>query len=625
MSRHPRDLAPLLLRTAARLPGWLAALVRPSVGQLELRLLGRTLVLAAAVGLIGGLVGASFAAAVDALQGGLLERLAGANLLRAQGEPAAPSGGVSRLWLLALLPALGGLASGLLARVSPEVSGGGGDGAITLFHRGGKVPLRLLPLKWLASTFALGAGGREGPALHMGSAVGGLVGTFLPTSPRERRVLLVAGMAAGISAVFRTPLGAALLAAEVLFRDDFEAEAVVPAVIASVVAFATSEALLGQHALFGRLPPHPFHAEQLPLYALLAVFAGLAGLLLVRSLAFVRSRMERSPLPTWARPAAGGLLLGLAVLALHAAGGERVLGVSPATALLGGGYGVAQLAVTPGGASGWAVAGLLLLLALLRIGATALTIGSGASAGDFAPSLVVGALVGGAFGHAAQALLGDPAISPGAFALVGMGTLYAGIAHVPLSAVILVSELAGSYDLLVPLMLAACGAHLAMRRVRIYGAQAPSRGRPAPREEEEASAAPRVRDVMGLHRFRTLSPNAPLSELFEAVGEGDGQLVFPVADADGRLVGLLDPAVLVEVEALEDVRGAVASDVAGPPVSVAPDDTLAAAVAEARRLGLAQLPVCHDQRIVGWFSVDGAVRLHVTEHGGPPGRGEEAR
>jgi CIC family chloride channel protein len=617
--RHPRELAPLLWWVIARTPSWLSALLRPSVGQLELRLLGRTLILAAVVGLFGGLVGAFFVGALERLQGLLLDRWAGAGMLRAVGEPAAVSGETLRVWLLALLPAAGGLFSGLISRVAPEVAGGGGDAAISTFHRGGVQRRRVLPLKWLASVAALstgGAGGREGPALHMGSAIGGLVGSLLPASPRERRVLLIAGMAAAMSAVFRTPLGAALLAAEVVYRDDFEAEAVVPAVIASVVAFSTSEAIVGQRALFGRLPAHPFHAAQLPLYVVLAVLAGLAGLLLVRALGAVRGLAARSTLPRWAWPAAGGLLLGLAVLGLHYSPAERLLGLSPASALLGGGYGVAQVAVTPGSHAGWSAAGILLCLAVLRIAATALTVGSGASAGDFAPSLVVGALVGGAFGHAAQTLLGDPTISPGAFALVGMATLFAGIAHVPVSAVVLVSELAGSYDLLVPLMLAAGGAHVALRRVSLYGGQATSRGAAPPREAahgEEPGAVALVRDVMAMHGFAVFSPDDPFSTLLLAAAAGDGQVIFPVVDSTRKLLGIVDSSVLFETEALSGLRGAVASNLAGAPGSVAPDAPLHLAVAEARRLGLPQLPVCQGGRLIGMFSVEGAVRLHAVE------------
>jgi CIC family chloride channel protein len=620
MIRSSRKLAAHLWVLAERTPGWLARLLRPSIGQLELRLLGRMLVLAAFVGIFGGLVGAAFVGALDRVQALLLDQLAGSGMLRAHGEPPALTAGNAHVWLLALLPALGGLASGLLSRIAPEIAGGGADTAIATFHRGGQQRPRVLPLKWLASLLTLGtggAGGREGPALHMGSAIGGMVGSFLPANPRERRVLLITGMAAGMSAVFRTPLGAALLSAEVVYRDDFEAESVVPAVISSGVAFATSEAILGQRALFGRLPPYPFHAAHLPLYFGLAVIAGLAGLLLIRALKTVRAAAARIPIPAWARPVAGGVLLGVAVLVFHFSPAERFLGVSPASALLGGGYGLAQLAVTPAGSSGWAAAGLLVTLALLRIMATSLTVGSGASAGDLAPSLVLGALVGGAYGHAAQALLGDPSIAPGAFALVGMGTLFAGVAHVPVSAVVLVSELAGSYDLLVPLMLAAGGAHVALRGVSLYGSQASSRGAAPPREiVEGVDAPPIVRDVMAMHGFTMFVASDPFSSLLAAVASGDGQVVFPVVDPSRRLIGLIDASVLLETDAVSGLHGAVAANLAGPPASVEPDTPLRLAVAEARRLGVSQLPVCQEGRVVGMFSVEGAVRLHAVERRG---------
>jgi CIC family chloride channel protein len=421
-------------------------------------------------------------------------------------------------------------------------------------------------------------------------------------------------MAAAMSAVFRTPLGAALLASEVVYRDDFEAESLIPSVTASVVAFATSEGILGQRALFGHLPPHPFHAVHLPLYAGLAIAAGLAGLLLVRGIGLVRRLASRGSLPAWAWPAAGGLLLGLALLAYHVSSAGSLLGVSPASALLGGGYGVAQLAVTPGASAGWSAAGVLLALAGLRIIATSLSVGTGASAGDFAPSLVIGALVGGAYGSAAQALLGDPRITPGAFALVGMGALYGGIAHVPISAVILVSELANSYDLLVPLMLAAGGAHLALREVSLYRSQAPARGVMPPREAGEgAQQALRVKDVMAVHGFSLFHGGDPLSSVLAAVAEGDGQVVFPLVDRQRRLIGIVDASLLVESDAVAGRHAALASDVAAAAVSVGPDTPLGVAVAEARRLGLPQLPVCQAGLVVGMFSVEGAARLHAVE------------
>ena len=162
------------------------------------------------------------------------------------------------------------------------------------------------------------------------------------------------------------------------------------------------------------------------------------------------------PIPRWARPGLGGLALGVFCVPIILFVGWRVAQPGQGLGLLGGGYGAVQLAISgsAGCRSGGRASALLAGLCLAKIIASSLTIGSGGSAGDFAPSLVIGGLFGGAFGRAAQMLLNDPHIEPGAFALVAMGTFYGGIAHVPLSSLVLVCELAGSYDLLVPLMLA---------------------------------------------------------------------------------------------------------------------------------------------------------------------------
>ena len=144
--------------------------------------------------------------------------------------------------------------------------------------------------------------------------------------------------------------------------------------------------------------------------------------------------------------------------------------------ILGGGYGAVQMAISgsPWLPAGWVAVALLLALSLAKVLAASLTIGSGGSAGDFAPSLAIGGLFGGAFGRAAQLLTHDPHLQPGAFALVGMGTFYGGIAHVPLSALVLVCELAGNYDLLVPLMLAQGIAFVALRNRALYSSQMPT-------------------------------------------------------------------------------------------------------------------------------------------------------
>jgi CIC family chloride channel protein len=455
---------------------------------LELRLVGRVLLHAAMVGVAAGLVGAAFFAGLEAAQRLVLEGLAGFTPLRARGEAVVRSGaeGPFRPWVLALLPALGGLASGLLTSLfAPEAAGGGGNASVEAYHRGEGIRRRVIPVKMAAAVASLstgGAGGREGPTMQIGAALGSLVGRILPTSAAERRVLLVAGIAAGISAVFRTPLGAALLATEMLYRDDFDADALVPAILASVVSYSVVIAIFGETTLFAVAQRFPFRPGHLPLFAILALVVSLAAAGFVRALRLVEHAAARLPGPVWLRPAAGGLLVGLVGTGIALLMESRHGFEARAFGVLGGGYGVAQAAMD--GArwqpDGWPVVVLLGGLAIAKLVAAALTVGSGAAAGDFAPSLVVGALAGSAFAHGAVLLTGDLSIRPDAFALVAMGTFYGGVAHAPLSALVLVSELAGSYDLLVPMMLTVGIAFVALRKWTLYPAQRPARGPPPP-------------------------------------------------------------------------------------------------------------------------------------------------
>src|SRR5262249_38308463 len=171
-------------------------------------------------------------------------------------------------------------------------------------------------------------------------------GRYLKVSQRERRVLMVAGIAAGISAVFRAPLGAALIAIEMLYRDDFESEALIPSVLASVIAYSVSISVFGQATLFGHLPPHTFKPGHIPLYIGLAIVISAAASLFVGTLRLAQQLARRIPLVEWLRPAVGGLALGVFVMVfLHWVGpvvgrGDQGLGI------LGGGYGAAQVAIT---------------------------------------------------------------------------------------------------------------------------------------------------------------------------------------------------------------------------------------------------------------------------------------
>ncbi len=584
---------------------------------LELGLLGRTLLHAAAVGTVAGLFGVGFLFALERTQSFLLEGLAGYEPLRAAGEGAvrAAAGRSFHPFLLVLIPAAGGLASGVLSRLfAPETAGGGGDAVIEAYHHGGAIRPRVLLVKPLTAVLALGSGGsggREGPTMHIGGAIGAWVGRLVPASASERRILVAAGIAAGISAVFRTPLGAALLAVEMLYRDDFESDALIPAILASVVAYAVALVLLGPAKLFGHLPHSELVPAHLPLFVLLGVVVAAAGAGFVAVLRAVQRWSGRSPLPSWARPGLGGLLMGalgtaVALLMRRWYGGEAVgLGV------FGGGYGAAQVALTGlrGLQPGWALVGLLLLLAAGKAVATALTVGSGASAGDFAPSVVMGALVGGAFGVAASLLIHDPRVSPTAFALVGMGTFYGALANTPLAAVVLVCELAGSYDLLVPMMLATGVGYVALKNVLLYPAQPASRSdTPAFRAQAEHLA--RVLQGEGLlacHVLRRpelaqVEPRTPLRALLAAASAGARQQVLVVAHPERGPAGLVDLKRLRELP-FEDLDWMLAADVMVPFLAVGPGDGLPRVARLLLSSELPELPVVGEggvEGFVGW-------------------------
>jgi CIC family chloride channel protein len=602
----------------------LAAVWRSERAPLELQLLGRTIWHAALVGAAAGLVGALFFAALEYTQKYVLEEAAGYVVLRAKGETFAGAEGahVFRPWLLLFIPAVGALAAGFISRFAPETRGGGGDQMIRAFHHaGGVIRRRVLWVKMAASICTLGtggSGGREGPTMQIGAALGSTLGRWLGVSTRERRILMVAGVAAGMSAVFRTPLGAALLAVEVLYRDDFESDALIPAVLASVMAYSVVISMYGQSTLFARAPHYPFVAAHLPIYAVEAILVSLLAATFAWLLHRVETGSQRLPGPSWLRPAYGGLALGLVATPLILVLGGRVGVPGQGLGILSGGYGAAQMAIV-GGAwlpGGWSGIELLLLLGFAKMLASALTIGSGGSAGDFAPSLVLGGVFGGAFGRAAQLILHDPRIDSGAFALVGMGAFYGGIAHAPLSALVFVSELAGSYDLLVPLMLAEGIAFVALRRRSLYRAQVPTKeDSPVHRVDQPARVTQlKVADVVDRNRpHRRFALAAPAREIADTIAGAAEQDAFPVLDDAGSLRGIIGAQTLRYLMGEgHDAEFLVAADLMQPPIALALEQSLMAASEQLVKSGLRELPVLDGAgAIVGFLEESQAMRAYL--------------
>jgi len=275
--------------------------------------------------------------------------------------------------------------SGLIVfRFAPEAKGSGQDAVINAFHnREGIIRHRVPIVKALASAITIGSGGsagREGPAAQIAAGIACMLSDLFHLSSSDRRIAVAAGVGAGIGSIFKSPLGGAILSMEILYRRDFEYEALLPSFIASVVGFSVFASWNGWAPLFGSGTVAPFHrGAELLSYTILGVVCGLAGIVYGRSIHFLRDLFERARIPNWTKPAVGGFLVGLIGVFL-----PQVLGM---------GYGWLQFAINGDFAS--LPVTVMLVAAAIKILTTGLTVGSGGSGGYFAPALVVGGMTGG--------------------------------------------------------------------------------------------------------------------------------------------------------------------------------------------------------------------------------------
>jgi CIC family chloride channel protein len=367
------------------------------------------------------------------------------------------------LWWIPLATTLGGLISGVLVySLAPEAEGHGTDTAVKAFHRsGGFIRPRVTPLKMVASAITIGSGGaagREGPTALISAGIGSIYATLTRRSDEDRRLLVLVGMAAGLSAIFRSPIGTALFAVEVLYGEmEFEGAALLYTMLASIVAYVLNGVFVGWLPLF-QVPAglgDPGFADYV-WYAVLGLASGVVAAWLPLLFYRVRDGFHAIPIPPHFKPALGGLGVGLLALWMPQ--------------VLGGGYGWIQEAI-----DGRLAARLLLVLVLAKGLAFALTVSSGGSGGVFAPTLFVGAMLGGwlaqTTGH-----------SPAAFVVIGMAAVFSGAARVPMATLLMVTEMTGSYRLLVPAALAVFLSYFMQRllseRLRyrsLYEAQVPTR------------------------------------------------------------------------------------------------------------------------------------------------------
>jgi len=561
---------------------------------LDWRVLTRPVILSVLVGLVTGSAAVIFYFGANSIEHLFLFKLAGyhppgegAEAILGIGEQGITNLAMNHRWYLFLIPVIGGLVSGFLVfKFAPEAEGHGTDAAIDAFHnKGGIIRGRVPIIKGLASMATIGTGGsagREGPIAQIGAGFGSFIASKLKLTSSDRRILLLAGMAGGIGATFRSPLGGALFAVEVLYKNpEFEHEGLIPAIISSITAFSLFGATTGWRPLLDT-PHFSFeHPRELIFFLALGVVCAGLGKVYVKCFYGAQDLFKAWKFPVMLKPAVGGFLLGLLAMVVPQ--------------VLGSGYGMVQAALY-GKVALW----VMLIVALAKILATSLTISSGGSGGVFAPSLVIGAMLGGTFGASAEILFPAMVHDPRAYVLIGMAGFFSGVSNTPIATLIMVSELTGNYGLLAPLMLVCTVAMIIFPRNSIYMKQVNSRiDSPVHLGEfiVDVLEGIRVADLHEHGRKPTLIHEAlPLPEILERIANAEGAY-YPVIDDEGRMTAIFS---------VNDIRRILAEDL--PPslvlagdiaisrvITTTPDESLTEVMRKLSSRGLEEIPVVADE------------------------------
>ncbi len=518
------------------------------LGRARFRAQGRLLGAAILVGIVAGLGAVAFMAASHVVSHYTLDLLAGYRPHTPHNEALLPwlhEGDTPLVpWMLLIVPAIGGLASGLLVfLVAPEAEGHGTDSAIAAYHfHDGQIRTRVPLVKLVASALTLGtggSGGREGPIAQIGAGIGSLLGNLLRMRPADRRVLLAAGIGAGVAGIFRAPLAGALFAAEVLYRSpEFEPEVILPACLASVVSYCTFGLCFGSWTPLFAMPTETITFNdplQLLPYTILALLMSLLAMVYTRGFYGITHLFHRWKFPRLLKPMVGAALTGLVGVALY-----HGFGRLQALSVLSFGYGILQdglIDPRPLGAQ------LLLAVALGKIVTTGLSIGSGGSGGVFGPSMVIGGCGGGAFGLLVNDVWPHLAPQPQSYLILGMAGFFSAAAKTPFSTLIMVSELTGNYELLLPALWVVTLSFMFSDDQSLYSSQVLSRSRsPAHRGGyvREVLAGLLVRQFLGKTApAPALHPDDNLQRVLAAF-DGTTFSVLPVIDGQAHVVGVID-------------------------------------------------------------------------------------
>ncbi len=488
-------------------------------------------------------------------------------------------------WLYFFLPAIGGLIAGwLVYTFAPEAEGHGTDAMIDAFHnKDGQIRTRIPFVKGLATIVTIASGGsagREGPIAQIGAGFGSWISRKLGLSVRERRIMLLAGTAGGLGAIFRSPLGGAITAIEVLYSEDFETEAMIPSIISSVVAYTLFCSVYGYATIFN-VPDFTFtNPLELIGYLILALVCVPLGAVYTKTFYGMRDYVFRPlPIPKFMKPVLGGLGVGLLGLIIPE--------------VYGGGWGLIQDAL-----DGNLGIRFMAAMVLLKILSTSFTISSGGSGGVFGPTLFIGGMIGGVVGFGGHAIWPQVFVHPGSFVLVGMASYFAGVANAPIGALLMTLEMTDGYGLIAPLLLVSVIALIFTRRWSIYEKQVKDRFQsPAHKADLRVDVLEEVhvQDVMQTADIPTVSPGAEWTLIQEAFARTDGDLVQVCSD-EGKLFGFISANKVKTAFLHDDLRTLLrASDLLSEGVFLHENDDLHAALVAFMESGFLELAVRSDE------------------------------
>ena len=525
-------------------------------------------------------------------------------------DPAMEASNGNWVWLTILVPTFGGILSGILLYYIFPGSRGSGIPQVKAAYeiKGGRLPIVDAAGKFLIGILQIGSGsslGREGPTVHICAGVSSFFGKVAALSQQNLRRLMPVGVAAGIAAAFNAPIAAVTFTIEEVVGD-LDQTVLSGVIVAAAIAAALERSILGEHPVFTILQNFgPLYGSSLILYAGLGVAGAIVALAFSESLLRLRKWFNAfDAVPAWARPGIGAFVTGvLAVIALYF---FQTKGVT------GGGYTTLSEALS--GALAFRVMAVLVILKLL---ATVFSYSTGGAGGIFAPTLFIGGMLGGVAGYADVLIFGHPSNEIGAFALVGMGAVFAGVIRAPITSVLIIFEMTGSYKLIVPLMIANMTAYTLAKRYRplpIYEALLEQDGIYLPQRKKRRKHA---LEKLSVGESMTAAPvtipaNISVITALEMVCSHKVS-TFPVIGIKGRCVGLVTQARL-ERNVAENRRDLTVGEVAAPAAFVYPDHSLAQAIVtmdDAKAIKLCVIERGRSHKLIGILTMSDIVRAQA--------------